>query len=261
MSTYVTDTKNITDHPSYFLADEIAEICAPLFDNFSINYFCYTKTYLDNNEARKAAVLISNKEWWRYYFQSNHPFITNGKKVHSWASTMPAKARQAATTNPNLYNGILMEKRHSDCIEGLEFASPNQNFSVELCGNKDLLNQFFSYFKNRAANIIAILGREIIHIPKSRCLKIEDPDQPYTEFCQAIKTRKLSLRFRTQEVIFSRREFDILSLLIKGKTMREIASILKISPRTVETYLYTAKDKTNTFTVGRLLDCFAESLF
>jgi Response regulator containing a CheY-like receiver domain and an HTH DNA-binding domain len=86
-------------------------------------------------------------------------------------------------------------------------------------------------------------------------------DQIYKEFCQAIKTKKLPFRFKAQDIILSQREFDILNLLIKGKSMREIGQILKISPRTVETYIYTAKDKTNTFTTSRLLDLFADSLF
>ncbi len=260
----ITDLSHFNEHPAYILGDKITDICAPLFNNFTINHFDYSIRYLksDKNDMPNIiAIAGGDKNWFRHYLQSDYNFLYNGRKTHSWQSVMSSEALEDAATNFNHYNGIIFEKVNSEYIEFFGFASPNECTPVEFCSNKKLLNQFILYFKDKARDILKTIEKEPICFPKSRFLNIEDSDQPYTEFCQAIRIRKLPLRFRTQEVIFSQREFDILSLLVKGKTMREIASILKISPRTVETYIYTAKDKTNTFTTSRLLDLFADSLF
>jgi DNA-binding CsgD family transcriptional regulator len=262
MTTNLTDLSALKDHPTYCLGDQIKEICRPLFNNFSINYFSYVQVYIENNEIKSLAVTNSNKILVFDYMQSSYKFIFNGKKLHTWVSTHDPQAQKEMGTNLSLYNVILIEKVHSYHIETLEFASPTPYTSpLEFCSNKELLNQFLMYFKDKARGILKTIEKEPLYFPQSRFSKLENPDQPYEDFCQATRIKKLPLKFKSQEIIFTRREFEVLSLLIKGKGMREIGKILKISPRTVESYLYNAKDKTNTFTISQLLQCFKDSLF
>ncbi len=263
MPTNYTDLSRIKEHPYYQLSDKVAEICAPLFNNFTINYFGYACMCFEGNRVKMFGA-NSNKKWLSYYLSNNYPVLCSSKKTCDWLSIMPTDAlTKAGSYDFNQYNGILVGKKHLDYIECFEFASPNPHVSpLEFCVNKEILNKFILYFKYKAGSIIKASEREPLLLPTSKVLKAEDPYQPsYNKFYQAIKMRKLPLRLKNQEVLLSQREFDILSLLVKGKTMREIAQILNISSRTVETYIYTTKDKTNAFTTSHLLDLFADSLF
>lgn len=258
----ITDLSNITEHPSYYLGDKVAEICAPLFSSFPINYFCYTKW-----RGNSVVIVASDKHWLRYYLQGGYDLLVNGKKIHPWLSNMAPKALNAAALKFNHYNGIMVEKVQLDYIETLEFASPNQySDPLEFCCNKDLLNQFFLYFKDKADHLIKIVEREPICFSESRFLVAENGSllsypAYHAEFYRAIADKKMRFKFGSKDVVFSRREFEVVSLLAKGKSMAEVAVTLQISQRTVETHLYNAKNKADVFTVGRLLDGFMESLF
>jgi DNA-binding CsgD family transcriptional regulator len=259
----ISDLSMFTEHPSYLLGDKIAEICAPLFCNFSINYFCYTKW-----QGNKGMFLSSNKNWLRYYLQSDYKFLVSGKKIHSWSANMPPKALAEAVLMFDYHNGIMVEKASlSGYIETLEFASPNKySDPLEFCCNKDLLNQFFLYFKDKANNLIKVIEKDPICFSKGRFFKIEEidyqfPASHYSGFYKSIDQKKIRFKFKEKEILFSRREFDVLCLLVKGKTMTEAAEILQISRRTVETYIYDAKNKTGAFTVNQLLDNFVDTLF
>ena len=94
----------------YYFGDKIDEICAPLFNNFPISYFNYAIAHIENNEITSFVSATNSKNWYPYYCQSNYKFISNGKKMHSWASIMDPKAQQEAEIRFGLYNGIYIEK-------------------------------------------------------------------------------------------------------------------------------------------------------
>lgn len=54
-------------------------------------------------------------------------------------------------------------------------------------------------------------------------------------------------------VYFTQREFDCIAALVRGSTIKEIASALELSPRTVEFYLKNAKEKLGCKTRSELL--------
>lgn len=256
-----SDLSKFTEHSSYVTGDQIAEICAPLFNSFPINYFCYAKWY-----GNSGVLLASDKNWLRHYVQSDYNFLMNGKSIHAWSSTMPPKALAEAVFEFNFHNGIMLEKIHSDYVETLEFAAPNQHANpLEFCCNKDLLNHFYLYFKDKARTIIQEAENNPIIFPESRFLQIDNlqcqtQTTQHKEFYNSIKHKKIRFKLKAKEILFSPREFDVLCLLAKGKNIAEVAEILQISRRTVETYLYDAKNKAGMFTVKQLLDNFTDNL-
>jgi len=255
-----TDASNITDHPAYLLGDKVAEICKPLFKNFPINYFNYMRRYKEGG----IIALTSNKYWMCHYVQEGYRHVVNGQKMHSWVSTMQPKAYEEAVFNFRQYNGMLIEKVWPDYIEALEFASPTPYTNpLEFCSSKDLLNQFFLYFKDKTSDIISVLEKEPMCFPESKFLKLETEDKSYSDFYQSTNVRKMRFKFssNSKELFFTKREFEVLSLYAKGKSAKEVAEILQISSRTVETYLYNVKNRSGMFTTGQLIDNFAQSLF
>ncbi len=57
-----------------------------------------------------------------------------------------------------------------------------------------------------------------------------------------------------QKLFFPKREQECLYLLVTGKTIKQIARILKLSPRTVEHYLESVKEKTGTTHRSELIE-------
>lgn len=257
-----TNLDNFTKHPFYLCGDKVAEICAPLFCNFPINYFCYTKWYQNGG-----LFLSSDKIWLLHYLQSNYHFLITGKKIHSWATDMDKKALTTAEKQFNYHNGIIIEKPHRDYIETLEFASPNQySDPLEFCYNKDHLNNFILYFKDKTSALLETLEKNLIFFPPNRFLHLKNRGKPKVANSQmdlysTTQHKKTSINFQGKKVLLSRREFEVLDLLAKGKNMAQIANILKISRRTVESYLYDAKSKTGAYTVNQLLESFIDTLF
>lgn len=180
---------------------------------------------------------------------------------------MDETALTTAEKQFNYHNGIIIEKLHENYIETLEFASPNQySDPLEFCYNKDHLNNFVLYFKDKACTLLEILEKNLIYFPPSRFLHIKNcgnPKAANSRMCLYATTqhKKTSINFQGKKVLLSRREFDVLDLLAKGKNMTQIADILTISRRTVESYLYDAKNKTGAYTVNQLLESFIDTLF
>lgn len=248
----------IKKHFSYLSTDQVAEICVPLFEQFSFNYFGYARIYSDNS----ALMLVSSRAWLDYYaVQNNYPFLITAKEgVYSWATNTCSKAISDGVSYFNLHNGVVIEKPHKDFIEVIEFTSSDQHIHpMEFCCNrKDLLNQFLFYFKEQAKTLIAQVDKNRLLLPISNQPSLQ---QSYTDFCESIKTKKNRMNFYDQEIIFSKREFEVLSLLAQSQTIKHVARSLHISPRTVETYLQSAKNKTRYYTTLQLIDDFKESLF
>ncbi len=77
----------------------------------------------------------------------------------------------------------------------------------------------------------------------------------------AIKTNKIRMNFKSKEVILTKREYECLLHLSRGKTMKETAQKLQISSRTIESYLASARKKTGFIPRSKLIDTFLENLF
>lgn len=72
---------------------------------------------------------------------------------------------------------------------------------------------------------------------------------------------RYSLGTKYGNVYFTRREAECMVWLLKGKTIKNVATILKLSPRTVEYYMRHMKAKTGCRTKFELIDFVTASDF
>ena len=76
------------------------------------------------------------------------------------------------------------------------------------------------------------------------------------------KIRNLSRLSKTNSVpSFSKQEYCCLELLARGRTMKEIGRVLRISPRTVESYVESIKNKIGCNFKSQILDTFYKNHF
>jgi DNA-binding CsgD family transcriptional regulator len=72
-------------------------------------------------------------------------------------------------------------------------------------------------------------------------------------------TNKFVLKVADKPILLSKREWECLSRFSQGKTYKEVARVLSLSPRTVEAYLNNIREKTQISLKSKLIDCFLKN--
>lgn len=92
----------------------------------------------------------------------------------------------------------------------------------------------------------------------------KDEKLAHQKFIEHIGLTSISNYSPNQSSLITTRELDVLILLAKGKTAKETARHLGISPRTVETHIENAKNKLNCNTksdlIGVFLSCYRNNI-
>jgi DNA-binding CsgD family transcriptional regulator len=115
---------------------------------------------------------------------------------------------------------------------------------MQLClENVHIFNAFIGYFKDERKKTIDALKNEMIITPYN-CEQKEKKIQQHYNF----KTdNKFSL---------TPREYECLESMALGRSMKETANELNLSPRTVEVYINSIKLKTGFYTRSQLVSLF-----
>lgn len=254
-------SEDIKKHISYTSAQEVAAVCKPLFDEFNINFFSYIRLYLDGS----ALVLVSNADWHHCVFKNKH--VTTGPMLAQsgfqlWENYSSEKVIDDLN-HFNLNNGMMIyNKNNVNYVEFFELASSiKERFVIEFyLNNLTLLQQFLLYFKEKADKLIKLSEKNKLLIPEEMLFHtMENPT--YKEFMRTIKAKKIKFEINSQNVTFSKREYECLTCIAKGRTVKEAANILNLSPKTIETHLYNARNKTNCYTKSNLVDLFWDKLY
>jgi DNA-binding CsgD family transcriptional regulator len=69
----------------------------------------------------------------------------------------------------------------------------------------------------------------------------------------------ISIKYHGKKILFSKRESECLVALAKGKTYKQIAQQLNISPRTVESHINSIKRRSGCHFKSQIIDLIWES--
>lgn len=254
-------TGQLEKHVSFLSADEIAQICTPLKKVMPLGFFSYLRLYPDGS----LLLLYSGREWANYYIKKKYQIlITNTPGIHTWTGTMCSEGITDAAAHFGLHHGVLIEKSRSDFVETIEFVSsdPAHNPIEFCCNHHDLLNRFMLHFKEKGKKLIEKADKERLLLPVIKpSLNSSFSRENREALYELFQTKKCGLGFGGKEIFFSTREFEILLLLAKGRDIKNIAKLLGLSTRTVETHLQNAKNKAPAFSTANLLERLTENLF
>jgi DNA-binding CsgD family transcriptional regulator len=234
---------SLQESVAYLCAAKVAEICLPFFSFANLNYFSYSRKYHDGSFF----YLVNDSKWLSHYFANQYPIgstvITSG--VHLWEDYLPIIVAPAAQFSYCF--GISFFKACDNYIEACDFAAPITNLAaIDFYFNHaDLLkNKFIAYFKQKASAIIASALDEGFILPQSMYGKPHASQvYEYKKVYEFIRPDRIRVNHGRREIIFSKREHECLASLAKGKTVKEIANNLNLSPRTIEFYVGNAKKK------------------
>ena len=237
-------------------SDEIGKVTKPLRERFGIEYFTYHRIDDKGNHT----VLVDRPDWAERYVADKlflqDPYLREPSVYQSgicpWSSygdeEFQQTVKQAAKETLSSDTTIIVIEKEKNPVEFLGFAASNKSHLASIAFNHpSLLRAFGAHFKKQLSPILSQMGEEPGFLPelKGEDYYIGSPIVPELD-------KKANLAFladlglqKELEQIFqlSSREKECLHFLVKGKTAKETAALLGLSPRTVESYLDHIKTK------------------
>ena len=215
-------------------SDEIGKVAKPLHGCFGIEYFnCHRiDDRLQDPYLRDPSV----------YQLGICPWSSYG------AEEFQQTVKQDVKETLNSETAIVVIEKEENAVEFFGFAASAQSRLAPLAFNHpSLLNSFGVHSKDKLAPIFLQMGEEPGFLPelKGEDYYIGSPIVPELD-------KKANLAFladlglqKELEQIFklSAREKECLCFLVKGKSAKETAALLGLSPRTIESYLDHIKTK------------------
>lgn len=259
------------------IADRILEICEEkLFQHFNdakISSFGYVKIFNDG----KWFCVSHNKQWVEYFFNQafiNESFqksifdeINNSSRYLLYFNKEEELKipMYAAAYKFNMWQGFNIYKREENYVEYCWFHgnrnSPNlDNFYINHINE---LEHFFLYFKSEAADIIDTSDQRKLAILKESIITTEDKspelDLDNKTFFDKTPIRKFFIKGGSHPLWLTKQEAECAHYLTLGNSLKEVAKLMKISPRTVESYINKIRNKTNCHNKSELINFFRNS--
>ena len=245
---------------------KIREVTRPLRDHLGVSYFTYHRIDKDG----KYTVLVDRPDWAEHYVEEKYylddPYLRD-MSVYKSGFCFLEEHGSAERTERILKDGreifnldlaVLYIERHHDSVEFFGFSGKKAECSLEktYLNHPMLLKSFGSYFKKELNTILHQMQEEagpLIDLKGSDFLCPQLVHPSITENAHHVFLQKIG---RAQDVfkagLLSQREKECLKLMIRGNTAKQIAHLLHLSPRTVESYFENMKNKLSCFSKQEL---------
>ena len=249
---------------------ELQDIIEPL-RAFGITTFAHSK-YFDDGKAFR---ISSELEWSQQYYNlgfHNHPDgYEKSIRQHSSPLSLdfclwrgePTTEIYEALKSHNIWNGLTLCENGEGSISGWSFGTTAENESVlDFClENIYLLKHFVLYMKSQHPNLLAPSDGSCFYTfaePKE-LEESQVPEAAIQHFFEQTSIDKYCIDAEEKHFL-TKREFDCLYELSLGKSAKQIAQALDISPRTVEGYLEKMKMRFNLSTKNQLAEMFIKHM-
>lgn len=242
------------EHITFTAAQDMQTFAKPLHV-IGINYFTYDKNYDDGTHIR----LTTHGHWIENYyreeiyngaiFEKDLRLFDNGYVFWSWLNREPV---YAAAAEHDIDHGITIIRKQSKSCDFYHFGTSCKNFlsPEKLLENLNLLYRFIDFFHEQAAGLIYRAEKTRIRLPnlhseyiKLPSLKTFPTQAAFAEFLNKTEVQRLYLGEKFNNSYLTRREIDIVRMLITGKRAVEISQELILSDRTLEVHMSHIKDK------------------
>lgn len=239
-------------HISLSSCQDIKKICEQFFSEQKINisHLNYIRKYDDNT----VLYLCSNAHWLSHYYKSAYPTIgafeqdnaLSQQKYVLWSGlNANDKILQDSKNIIQVEHGITLIKKFNHGCEYFNLGNTDANPAVmnEYINNLEVLNKFVFYFHEKASSLIHATEQKRFLLPSEHCReKIEVPHRSQ-QLSKKIGAEKKNTQNKSKNIFLTARELHCVDWYLQGKTASEIAEILKISKRTVETHIENIKEK------------------
>lgn len=143
---------------------------------------------------------------------------------------------------------------HTDHVEIIGFATDKKDVNLDMVviNNPEIIARFHLYFKDKANDIIS---KKAVFFPSPLIVskKPMAKSQAIRDFIEKTKFNKIYINYDSRDICLSYKEISVLNYLSKGKSAKEIASELSISPKTAEYHLDNIRKKTGLYHRSQLV--------
>lgn len=249
--------KFIKDHISFNSNRDIYDICEQFFKhkNVKINHCNIVQKYDDGT----IHYLCSNRDWLVHYFNQLYPAIGAFEQNIKWTDNdfvlwdsldsrdvILKDSREMISVD----HGITIIKKTDESTVFYNLGNNESTGINNYVENILQLHQFVSFLEEKIVKI-----KQIAY--DTRFILPTDISDSMVRYDANLAHHKNPGRlYLDDKVYFSVREVECLNWYVKGKSSTDIAQILKISNRTVETHVENAKLKSgciNMFQLGYML--------
>lgn len=259
------DNKNV---PAYEFNKSIAEtvdnICDPLFKTLGINHFGYIKIFSNKKMFRMA----NKPEWTEKYFASKlyndlnfygmEKIPINGSYSFLFLEEPETPHCKLLCNEFNIWNIFIIFERFKDHGNFWFFGTSRDNTQVlDFYLNRgELVKSFISYFKCKANYLLNNINKDsLIDLDVDPMGGMFQYQKNIDNFLLETEVNKYYLHDEEKkDVCLSKREFECLVGLAKGKSVNEIAKALCLSSRTVESHIINSKNKLGAYCKDNLID-------
>jgi DNA-binding CsgD family transcriptional regulator len=228
-------------------------LSSPLKDKFNLSFLTFRRLY-----ANGRIIHISNHKDWLENSLSNkfwqsmtslkriNSINLNQQYAHLWDENAYKKDHvYNAMYENDLWHGITIYDKHDSYVDLWAFATDRSNYQIKnLYVNRlNILKQFILYLHDKAHPIFFPNNIDL-SISTNNIFSINKEYNNIEEVINLFGINKYYIDHKTN-VYLTSQEFKCLYHLSNGKSVKEIASILRLSPRTAECHINSIKLKTN----------------
>lgn len=241
---------------AYNYINQVNEINHTLFDRYPLDFFRYGRSFYDGSWY----YFTSHQGISQYLFDSGFTFLPHVaiKKARNFFLFSSIEKFQKYTgivkENFQIDNIFAYTEKYENYIDIFFFGAHSKREGVIdfYLNNLDLLKNYSLYFKNKAQDLIKVAEKNKIIVPKNlvdsyyqayQKIKIIDSYDNSSDAC--FNEFSLISYLEQNKISITPREMDCLRLLTNGFTAKLIAKHLRLSQRTVESYLENIKEKFN----------------
>jgi len=248
-------------------SDKVKLLTKPIKDYLNITYFAYLRIDFDGHYV---TLLNSRPDWLEFCIQTKlillDPYLNHPKCYQSGISLWECPNAEEILKHMKSFNsdhGFCLIERSNEYIDFFCFGGVKSisNIKEHYINNSLPFKSFKNYFKNENKSILSQLDKQ--SSPLSKLIENNTCKPDCNNFPESKKfSYLLSLGFEAEiekAKKLSKREKQCIKYLVDGKTAKESAALLRLSPRTVEFYLENIKNKLfcvnkqQVYSVGKLL--------
>ncbi|HHT0594169.1 TPA: helix-turn-helix transcriptional regulator [Legionella anisa] len=232
------------NHPIFLLKNKIQEVSKNLLDAYGFSYFQYLRCFADGS----INCLTNNTGLFEYFQQiDNEPIVFSSfesehENDHSywflWDEELPGTPVQVAREKFNLHNGLTLVRRSKNYYDMIAVALPYEhpNPGSFYLNKFKAIEQFIFDFDLQNKDLIQVLNKNPITLPEAY------RDVNYKEIC--LTQGRIYVTGKNGNTYLTAQEITCLRLLLQGATHKQIAQMLELSPRTIDTYMLRIKHRT-----------------
>lgn len=218
---------DITQKPYFHYNDDVNLLSEQIRQHADVHVLGFARFFPNHQRF----MICNNKEWWIDYYinelyryspyENKHKILKSSYNMWDHLPYAPPEIYQHSRKKFNIAHGLSVIQQYGDYCDCFVFATQSGNNKINnfYLNHKELFKEFIDKFYIQMDYAFSELSKKTFKIPENT---------------QYVASPHLTLTSRQQ---------DCAELLINGASTKEIAKVLQLSPRTVESHIEILKEK------------------